>query len=163
LATGDLVTAIDADMFVGDDFLAYLNRIANQLPEKTIFIRGKTAIRGRIALYKDEFMALGGFCEDFVGYNPWDRDIFHRAIASGFKVACFGRYYGNKVDGILDAANHPDRNDNYPECVGGWSSTMKLNRALGAINILLGRVVANDRIHWGKAKLIKNFEEEVDV
>lgn len=163
LASGDLVTAIDADMFVGEDFLTYLNKIANQLPEKAVFIRGKTAIRGRIAFYKNEFMELGGFCEDFVGYNPWDRDIFHRAVVSGFKVAGFGRRYGKKAGGILPVEDHPNRNINYPDCVGGWNSAMKLNRALGAINILLGRIVANDRIHWGKAKLIKNFEEEVNI
>lgn len=164
LASGDIITNIDADYIIEKGYLNRINVAVIHCPEKTVFVRGKSTIRGRIAFYKREFMELGGFDEALTGYAPWDRDIFNRALASGFQFATLGRQYGSSDLGMLkdnDSYSHPSRDENY--AFDNWKDSMKLNRVISASNILLKRFEANAGRHWGKANLIKNFKKEISI
>jgi hypothetical protein len=159
LATGDLVTNIASKGFLQAGFLEKLNLLANQQEERDIlFVRSISYIRGRIAFYKDAFFKLGGFDEELSGYSPWDRDIFDRSKASGYKLMWFGSEYGDykrgRGKGFLPYV------DQRPD---GWKVNKVLCSALSSIKVSLGMLVANEGHHWGKATLVKNFEEEVKI
>jgi len=166
LANGCLVTNMDADFRLEQGYLTRINVVAHQCTEKTIFVRSRSTIRGRIVLYKDDFMSLGGFDENLMGYSPWDRDLFDRAITYGFKFAALGGQFGSRLQEVLEEDEdgkeyHPDRGANYK--FGNWRDSMFFNRIISSSNILLSRFVANYGRHWGAAKLQKNFDEDVRI
>ena len=44
-----------------------------------------------------------------------------------------------------------------------WKETERENKIKSAKNIEEGKFIANEGKHWGKAHLIKNFKEEIDI
>ena len=69
VATGEIVSNVDADNFTGPGFAKILNLLAEVRPEKTVFTRDKTMTHGRLGFYKKEWLELGGYDEDLLGYG----------------------------------------------------------------------------------------------
>jgi hypothetical protein len=157
LATGDIVTNVDADNFTKEGFASYLNELANQVPEKCIFAKGKKMMRGRIGFYRNEFMEqLGGYDEGLTGYGHDDHDLVYRAWMLGFKMAWFGgRFYGATPD------HRKHQTENFVE--KDWKYTEKRNKLISFFNLAIGWYKANEGRYWGKAKILKNFEEVINL
>ncbi len=164
LATGDIVNNLDADNFtinqhgnpIKECWAAYLNRMANEQNERVIFAKGKTGMRGRIGFFKQEFIdLLGGYDENLLGYGHDDHDLVYRAWELGFTMYWWGGQYYHR---IKTARQEKDTNLARP-----WKVTEKENKIKSAKNLEEGRFKANEGIHWGKAKLIKNFSEEIEI
>jgi hypothetical protein len=83
LARGRIVCNLDADNFTGPGFAYYLQE---RMKPKTIFrpLWGLPSVGGRIALLKEDFLALGGYDETFEGFGWQDGDLFLRAVFQGF-------------------------------------------------------------------------------
>jgi len=157
VATGDIVNSVDADNFVNPGFVSYVNKLANQCPSKVIFAKGKRLMRGRLGFYKDEFInQLGGYDERLTGYGSEDHDIVHRAWGLGYAMCWYG---GQFYRGIPGHRKH--QVDNFIE--KDWKYTERLNKVISAFNLCYGRFCANQQVHWGKAKLLRNFTEEVVI
>ncbi|MHA2217464.1 MAG: glycosyltransferase [Candidatus Hodarchaeales archaeon] len=156
-ARGFIVNNVDADSFVNPGFADYLNQLAYQQPNKAIFAKSRRMMRGRIGFYKHEFIdLLGGYDEsNLTGYGHDDHDIVHRAYGLGFKLM----YYGSKFYDGAPSKKH--QIDNFIE--KNWRYTEKRNKLISYFNLTYKIFKANRGIHWGKAKLIKNFEEEIIV
>jgi len=157
-ASGDIVTNVDADNFTGPGFADRVNRIANQLSGNNVFLKSYRSTHGRVGFWKEEFIKLlGGYDETFVGYGHDDRDLIFRAMELGFSIARFGG------EGSSRLSSKANRVANY-DASGidtNWRFTEQLNKLISYSNLMVGNLVANMGKEWGKAKLIKNFTEEV--
>lgn len=157
VARGEIVNNVDADAFTRKGFAAYINKLANHCPEKAMFAKSKQLLRGRLGFYKKEFVELlGGYdetCLQFYGHD--DQDLMTRAWELGFTMMPFrGKFYGC----VPDHVKH--QSDNYPQ--PHWVSEHR-NRFISYCNLTMGIFKANEGKEWGKAKLVKNFEEEMVI
>ena len=163
LATGDIVNSLDADNFTFDgkpvamSWAHWLNDRADENPEKTVFCKTRqiTIMHGRIGFYKKEFMALGGYDEDFKGYGHDDQDLVERAIGSGLKLVKWGSGYFYRIQ---TPSNRKDAN-----LLEHWDKTRRENRELSWKNLAAGVFVANQGRDWGKATATKNFKERITI
>jgi len=163
LATGDIVNSLDADNFTFDgkpvamSWAHWINDRANENPEKTVFCKTKqtTIMHGRIGFYKNEFMELGGYNEDFRGYGHDDQDLVERAVALGFKLVKWGSGYFYRIQ---TPSKRKDGN-----LIEHWDKTRRENRTLSWKNLAESVFVANQGREWGKATVTKNFTEKVEI
>ena len=58
-----------------------------------------------------------------------------------------------------DHRRHPTGNYKIKD----WRYTQRRNSLISLLNLYHQRYTANENHHWGKAHLIKNFSEEIDV
>jgi len=164
-ATGDVVVNVDADNYIvwrtapqapDRTFCEYLNILANQCEgRRGMFAKGKRLLRGRLGFFKKEFMdELGGYDEEMVGYGYDDIDLLRRGWASGYELYWFGGIYLERIK-----TSSKQKGENMP--IKNWKESEKLNQQLGYKKIEQGILKANEGKPWGKARLIKNFSEEV--
>lgn len=158
LAKGNIVNNVDADHFTNSGFCYQINALANQFQDKAVFIKSRQKNRGRLSFFKNEFLSLGGYDEGLEGYGFDDKDLLYRAVKSGFRVV---RYGGKFFNHTKDHTRHPV--DNYKEKDKDWKFSQRRNTILSILNILSGRIIANVGKEWGKAKLIKNFEDVLEI
>lgn len=157
LASGDIVTNVDADQFTNQGFAERLNQIANQYDtDKVVFVKSRQTNRGRIGLYKSVFCDLGGYDEGLDGYGFDDQDLLIRAYHSGCKIVPFGGQYAGLVPKHI---RH--QGGNYR--IQDWKYTMRRNTLISLLNIYMERYKANEGHHCGKAHLIHNFSEEINI
>ena len=156
-ASGDVVNNVDADCFTNTGFATFINRMANEQPRKAIFAKSKQLLRGRLGFYRKEFISLlGGYDESFHGYGHDDQDLMNRAWELGFRMMAFrGPFSGC----IKEHRKH--RTENMKE--KSWWFAEGRNRLLSYTNLIIGNYKANANRKWGKAKLIRNFKDEVRV
>ena len=160
LATGDIVNNLDADNFTSDgtpmdkSWATWLN--AQVVPRKTIFVKSKqlSILHGRIGFFKDEFIRLGGYDEDLVGYGHDDQNIVERAMALGFKLCKWGGTYFYRIQ------TREKKDDNLYR---PWDETRQENKKLTIEKIARGEFRANAGREWGKAIVIKNFQKEIII
>lgn len=162
VATGDIVNNLDADNYVfqgcgsSECWASYLNRLANECGEKAIFAKGRKGMHGRIGFYKKDFIeTLGGYDENLLGYGHDDHDLVKRAWALGFTMFWWGGQYCNRIK-----TSRKEKDSNMER---RWKITENENKEKSARNIQEGRFKANDGKCWGKAKLIKNFHQEIEI
>ena len=156
LAQGDIVNNVDGDHYTNKGFVEHVNLLANQGYDYPMFMKGRQKNRGRIGLFKRHFKWLGGYDEDIKDYGFDDEDLRLRALALGFTFLCYGGKYFRKTD---DHMRHQGGNYKNPN----WKHTQRLNTMVSLINIYSGKYVANRKRHWGKAKVTKNFKEEMEI
>ena len=162
MATGEIVNNLDADNFTHNEELnskvswaSYINMMANQCQEKVLFTKGKQLRHGRIGFFKKEFLELGGYDEGLTGYGFDDEDLVKRSEALGFTLYRWGGQYYQRI-----STSKQEKNVNLKEW---YKDTEKANKIKSCENIENGVLVANQGKHWGKAKLIKNFKEEIEI
>jgi predicted glycosyltransferase involved in capsule biosynthesis len=155
LATGDIVSSVDADHFISKGCLQ-INELANSLGLRHIFVKSEQKNRGRITMFKKDFLKLGGYDEDLKDYGHEDRDLLFRACACGFKVVKYG---GDFFTLAADHSRHPVSNYQNKD----WRYTQDRNALISFYNLFNKRFKANKNKDWGKAKLVTDFfDEELD-
>jgi len=159
-ASGTVVSNVDADNYTKQGFATFLNKCANECPEKML-VRKIHNIHGRVAFFKREFVdILGGYDENMSGYGHEERDLTSRALALDFLFMHFGsdffkRNFFDRLSG--------NRTDTSCLEVKNIRTTENYNRRLSIQNISRGILRANQGRHWGKARLTVNFEREVVI
>jgi len=155
-ASGDIVNNVDADSLTNKGFAWYINRLANEMPKKALFAKGKRMLRGRVGLWKKEFIdLLGGYDEEIEDYGHDDWDLMDRAWALDFSLMWFGGAYFGRTD----SKKHQTENM-YNQ---SWKETEIRNKVISARKIIKGELKANVGREWGKAHIVKNFTEEFDL
>jgi len=163
LATGDIVNSLDADNFTFDgtpitmSWAHWLNEKANENPVKVVFCKTKqlTIMHGRIGFFKKDFIDLGGYDEEIKGYGFDDQDLVERAVRSGFKLIKWGGGYFYRIQ------TPPSKKNS--NLAGYWDTMRRENRTLSQKNLAAGIFVANQGKHWGKAIVMKNFKERIEI
>jgi len=157
VATGEIVNNVDSDNYTNKGFATYINRLAEEVPKRAIFGKGRRMLRGRLGFYRQEFIdLLGGYNEQLIGYGHDDHDLLHRAWGLKFKLAWFGGQFYSIVE---DHKKHEQ--GNYPHT--DWKYTERLNKIVSYFNISIKRFKANEGEKWGSTKLIRNFSEEIET
>lgn len=157
LAQGEIVTNVDSDHFVHKGFANRLNVLANNFPNKVIFMKSRQKNRGRLGFYKREFYELGGYDENIKDYGFDDSDILYRANALGYKAA---KFTGEFFTAIGDGTRH-QKVENYRN--PDWKYNQRLNTLISLLNLVGKQNVANVGKSWGTGKFIKNFKEMIQI
>lgn len=163
VSTGDIVNNLDADNYIvnpnietSECWASYLNRMANDCTEKVIFAKGKRSMHGRIGFYKNDFInLLGGYDEELLGYGHDDHDLVQRAWKQDFIMYWWGGQYIYRIK-----TSRREKNQNLKQ---SWKETEIINKNKSAKNLEEGKFKANEGREWGKAQLIKNFSEIVEL
>lgn len=163
LATGDIVNNVDADAFIlrnkdtYENFASYINRLANEQPEKAMFVKGKRMMRGRLGFFRSEFInLLGGYDETLDGYGHDDHDLKDRAWGMGFKMMWFGGTFHESIKTPKEDKTKNMKNKS-------WKDSENKNKQISFDNLKNKIFKANDGKEWGKAIVIKNFKEEIST
>jgi glycosyltransferase involved in cell wall biosynthesis len=164
LANADIVINLDADNYLQMreekpkyTFCEYVNLLANQCDgKKGIFAKGKRLIHGRLGCFKKEFMDIGGYDEDFMGYGYDDTDLLRRLWAKGCELYWFGGIYIERIKTHRWMKGQYMKNKN-------WRETEKLNKEIGWEKFDAGLLERNTGKPWAKCQVIKNFNEELQV
>lgn len=101
LASGNIVCNLDADNYTGRDFAFFINSTMQSSTDvigvhqkdtknNPVFIHG---CGGRIFLTKDNFLKLGGYDENFVGWGHEDEDFKIRAYTLGLEKVLIPRIF----------------------------------------------------------------------
>jgi len=147
LASGDIVNNVDADNFTNSGFASQINYLANQMPQRASFAKGKTMLRGRLGFYKREFVEmLGGYDEEIKGYGHEDHDLLYRSYGLGFTMMFFGGKYYRAVPDHRKAQMDNFSNKN-------WRYTEKRNKLVSFFNLFYGIFKANVGREWGMANV----------
>jgi len=147
-ATGDIVTNVDADNFTGKEFASYLNRLANIRPHRVIFAKGKRRINGRLGMFKNDFVSLGGYDEELIGYGGDDYSLLLRAMYSNFTLMWWVGSRKDFMRRIVTPRDHVGINMENPD----WRETERMNREIILKNLKQGKFVANRNRSWRQAE-----------
>jgi len=95
LATRRVLCNVNADYFVASSFYRNLPKLMSQ--PSTAFILGYDGVEsdnfGRICIFQQDFLDIGGYDERFVGHGYEDIDLCSRLILSGVKVKKLNKSY----------------------------------------------------------------------
>jgi glycosyltransferase involved in cell wall biosynthesis len=165
LATGDVVVNVDADNFIqprdketmSPTFCEILNIFANDCEGvKGVFAKGKRLLHGRLGCFRKEFIEMGGYDEEMLGYGYDDIDLLRRLWALGCNLYWFGGIYLDRIKTArsMKGANMQNKN---------WRETERINKALGWKKFEEGDFIRNRSGGWAKCRVVKNFKEEISV
>ena len=160
LSTGDIVNNVDADNFIGKGFIDVINKLAELCPERAIFAKGKRMMHGRIGLYKNEFLTLGGYDEDLLGYGFDDHSVVYRAMALGHKFMWWNNS-GDFMNRIKTSSR--DKTRHMSKTNKNWKETEVINKEITMKKTKAGEFIVNQNSHWGKAVVTKNFVETTSI
>jgi predicted glycosyltransferase involved in capsule biosynthesis len=114
-------------------------------------------LRGRLGFFKRDFIdLLGGYDEEITGYGHEDHDLLYRSYGLGFTMMWFG---GTYYAAVPDHKKHGMENFTNKD----WRYTEKRNKLICYFNLFYNRFQANKYREWGKAIVVKNFEETIEV
>jgi glycosyltransferase involved in cell wall biosynthesis len=91
LAGGDLVCNINADNYIGEGFADYVNQAFREMPASflvgdNVLIREQfRGTAGKVCLFRDDFMHVGGFDERMTVYGWEDTDFTNRLQYAGLQ------------------------------------------------------------------------------
>jgi len=178
VATGDVICNVDADNFINDGFASYLQRSFSidygdkrlVMNHPDVFFPKGGGCHGRIAMWRQDFMYLGGYPEKFEGWGEEDNDL-NRRIMDNTEVFHRGMIHWSYLTDIKHDDEVRVRDINF-DCLGDerkkdfrWNKqkTRLKNKLLVDQDTKAGRWVRNFDQNFGKAVLVKNFKEEVVI
>lgn len=156
-ATGQIVTNVDADNYAGKGFAHFLNKLADMCPEKAFFAKGKRMMHGRVGMYKEEFIKIGGYNEDLKGYGFDDHDLMIRAMNSGFKLMWWA---GVSKEDFTRRIQTPRSEVGKNMENRNWRQTEKENKIISMTSINSGKLVANINKKFGYASDLVRYNCE---
>lgn len=156
---GEIVCNVDADNFVPRGFLSHLSSLLHRHPRTCASFReGPRGCRGRLAMFRDDFLRVGGYDEEFEGWGYDDKDLRARLILAG----CEFERIDPAFAGCLAHDDHR-RVANMPSSCQVKRVTSRRNRSLSRIKRARNQFYANAGREWGLATLLKNFTETLSV
>lgn len=158
LAQGETVHSVDADNFIGPNFFSTINKMCEIYSKKVLFSKARRQrYLGRLGFYKEDFVQLRGYDEDFEGYGYDDEWLVWRVMAAGFvnmsyNELCPAQRIKNSKEEHSKNLKNPIQED----------KQRNLQLLLDKLNKEEFFNVNKNR-HWGKGTVIKNFKEEISI
>jgi len=162
LAQGEIVANVDADNFTYKGFAHCINRCV--VPNNKIIAvpnnfltDDRSLLRGRFAMYKKDIEFLRGFDEDLdEGYGHDDLNFAFRAMMANFKIVRYESIFSS--DRIHTPIQDRSRYMLVKDTNLSWDTNYKITHS----KLCKGRISVNDQ-GWGNSKVIKNFNEELEL
>lgn len=153
LAMGDIVCNLDADNMTKPNFATLLAKTCR--PGVALRAQGQKGAGGMIAMWRKDFLSVGGYDESFLAVGHQDNDMEDRLWAAGLEVALF-RSMPNTVI--------PNTNVDRMRFAGGgqYFAMSEENRRRKEKNKQLGRVAVNE-FGFKPVELLLNFDKEVTL
>lgn len=148
LGSGDILVNLDCDNFIGDMIEAICAHFQTDI--QVLHLWSGTFMDGtfgRIAIDRKAFYDLGGYDESFHPAGHQDVDVLERAKAKGMTVL----HSPSQHDAAIQ--NNKEETIEYYATDLKWREMEKKNRGKSKSNIKNHRLVANDRMGWGKTRL----------
>lgn len=159
LASGDIVCNLDADNFSGSDFAGYLAGHFTKGGQIIMRGEGPRGTGGRIALRRQDFVALGGYDERMThGWGYEDCDLHERARGLGLKsvsIPAKSPYLS------VIRHSHAERTTHYRQKDPLVSA--KKHRWLSSESLRRKEYSANDGKLWGAGRVLVNSSETVEL
>jgi glycosyltransferase involved in cell wall biosynthesis len=157
-ASGAVVCNVDADNIMPRGFAFHVNELLHRHPQALAFFAAGGETGGRLATFRNDFLAVGGYDEAFAGWGHEDVDLRNRLQQLG----CEHLHLDKK---FAVAISHGDaqRIENFPADERRRNATNNSNRRLSEKNLAEGRIVANAGKAWGAAKLMRNFAGTIET
>lgn len=164
LASNSLVANIDSDNYTHEGYAQCLNRCCSVADERILIVPAnfllagskRLFLKGRFAVYKKDAEMLGGFDEELdEGFGNDDISFVLRAMLAGFQIVRYNsRYTEDRLPTSDEERVSLVKNKSFKQIrdKNGIITWNKLGK---------GIVTVNRNTHWGKARLIKNFKEEL--
>lgn len=161
LATGDILVNLDADNIIIEGYCEYLIDLFNKdiiVASESDDLDGNHGCCGLISSRKNHFYSVNGYDESFnIGWGLDDTNYqFRCRMHNNLELVIQDRKYNKCIShsNELRSKNCINKNTLFTEGV----SKNNLNRIA-----LEKDYVANKNIHWGKAKLLYNFNYELEI
>src|SRR5262249_42624655 len=146
---------IDADNLMPRGFAFHLNELMLRHARSVAnFGRAPRNTKGRIAVFRRDFLAVGGYDESFSGWGWDDKDLRARLVAAG----CALQWMDARFASFL-AHSDERRVENMHADNRRRRKTSDQNAVKSRQNLLAGRIVANAAVTWGAAFLKRNFRD----
>jgi len=168
LATGDIVSFIDANNLTRD-FSYFLNAAPQYLEREDITFMMAGLRRGRIAMFKDKFLELGGYDESMDPRWWQDRDFEYRTQANGLVTTLYSKLQYYNTVGNEDWSDDKQYTNYSDELISIFkNSKLRGNyihklRQRTAINIVSNKFIVNKGVKWGNGLFLKNFMDVIEV
>jgi len=166
IASGDIIVNVDADNYAQNEppagerrigFAEKINALAQGYTGRVIFAPCRTRLRGRIGLFKRDFIEeLGGYDEDLKGYGADDRSLFERARAIGYLSIYFGTHY------VVRIHTRKSEKMEHMEMLSHLKNE-KLNNDILRAKMDRKEYKANVGRPWGAARIVRNFTHELQI
>lgn len=149
-ASGDIVCNLDADNRAVPDFASHLADLFESgiqvVTAPSPRLRRTWDTAGRIAIYRNDFVRLGGYNEDFTGgYGLEDYEFLVRAERAGLRLASWNDRY--------DAAISHDDATRSRHLGLSWQASLAESRRVASQTESSVATVANQGICWGFAEV----------
>lgn len=162
LAKGEIIANVDADNFTQPGFAHRVNQCA--IPHKQVlivpenFLTGNhSLLRGRFAMYKKDIEMLRGFDEDLDdGYGHDDLNFAFRAMLANFRIVRYESKFTH------ERIHTPMQERSRYMLTKDTKLSWRANYAITHSKICKGQVAVNQD-GWGKARVTKNFQEELEL
>jgi hypothetical protein len=156
LATRRVVCNLDADNFAPAGFADWLREVFLDGPAITHGdAHSYGGGYGRIALFKEDFLRLGGYDERFVGWSYDDEDLRRRAMASGQRAVVTPAPF-------ITFLHHSHAIRQFAPGATTQEEDLAFGRAISRGSLAQGRLRANQGQVWGRA-LVRCFDGELVV
>jgi predicted glycosyltransferase involved in capsule biosynthesis len=148
LCNKNIICSVDADCFIDKTLV---QNLITEFTDNNVFCSAcgnKDSLDswGFTACKKKDFLAIGGYNEDFSGYGQDDVDFVERLERLGLKKILL-----NKIKNI----KHDNRTEFYNE------KDIKVSMYRNEMISKGSALVANSNKVWGKARIRRNFIEDV--
>lgn len=166
LAQNKLIANVDTDNFTHEGYAQRLNECAYPYKGKILIVPDNfllpnstmLLLKGRFCLYKSDIESLRGFDEDLdEGFGNDDVNFVFRCFLRGFKLIRYEKYFSD------DRINTPDEQKVLYVKNKDFEYMKRFNGSITWEKLKTGTTIVNKNRHWGKATLIKNFKEKIEI
>jgi predicted glycosyltransferase involved in capsule biosynthesis len=146
LARGRIVCNLDADNFTGSEFAEYLGNIFGNRGHLIMTApRNPNGTFGRIAMLREDFMAIGGYDERMkYGWGYEDTDLIIRALKLGFREHTIP-----KTSRFLESIQHKQSERAKYNRLQNIQVSQQIHKRLSEHSIRRGIYIANRGARWG--------------
>jgi hypothetical protein len=163
LASGDVVVNVDADNWVGRGFAQHLGRLFAEHPVGMCRCgrSGDGGAGGRIAVSRAEFIGLGGYEEQMLGWGYEDGDLSLRGRRSGLPYRTLDPSFCRCIDHTDELREKHETPPGQPTLTKALACSR--NSGLFERRRDSADTIANAGRIWGKAFVQRNFRHMVKV
>ena len=156
LGSGDIIMNLDADMYAGKDLYKQLLSVFKH--ENTTFACAIDYVNGKMATTKQCFLDITGYDEKMMGWGVEDFDMMQRSRFYGNRFA----YNKNREFSVSIPHDNETRVKNFNPKFKNMDTTQQANAYIHKYN-MVNKIIAANRGQWGKAKITKNFSQQIEI